>query len=168
MSPTYSVCKNHGYLTGEQFTCPECGEPTEVYSRITGYYRPVGNWNAGKTEEYKHRKEYVIDESSFANVRKAAEKVACEKCESKKTSLDDGSYLFVSATCPNCKIACAMLDKAEYKYTKLLATDYAELVTSLGIKQAPTLVVVSNGNVEKYAGAGAIKGALDKLTQANV
>ena len=49
LSPTYSVCKDHGYISGEQFTCPICGNKTEVYSRITGYYRPVQNWNDGKT-----------------------------------------------------------------------------------------------------------------------
>jgi len=63
MSPTYSICKEHGYLTGEQYTCPICGAATEVYSRITGYYRPVQNWNDGKTEEFKQRKEYKIDEN---------------------------------------------------------------------------------------------------------
>lgn len=63
ISPTYSVCKNHGYLSGEHFTCPKCGEKAEVYSRITGYYRPVQNWNAGKAEEYKARREYVIESS---------------------------------------------------------------------------------------------------------
>ncbi len=50
ISPTYSVCKNHGYIAGEHFTCPECGGQTEVYSRITGYYRPVQNWNDGKAQ----------------------------------------------------------------------------------------------------------------------
>ena len=58
LSPTYSVCKNHGYITGEVYTCPHCGEPTEVNSRITGYYRPVQNWNDGKAQEFKDRKEY--------------------------------------------------------------------------------------------------------------
>lgn len=58
ISPTYSVCKKHGYITGEHFTCPECGSETEVYSRITGYYRPVQNWNDGKREEFNDRKEY--------------------------------------------------------------------------------------------------------------
>ena len=63
MSPTYSVCSEHGYLTGEQFTCPICGAKTEVYSRITGYYRPVQNWNDGKAQEYKDRKVYNIGHS---------------------------------------------------------------------------------------------------------
>lgn len=61
MSPTYSICKEHGYLPGEQYACPECGTKTEVYSRITGYYRPVQNWNDGKSEEFKARKVYKID-----------------------------------------------------------------------------------------------------------
>jgi ribonucleoside-triphosphate reductase len=58
ISPTYSVCREHGYLSGEHFTCPKCGKKAEVYSRITGYYRPVQNWNDGKTQEYKNRKLY--------------------------------------------------------------------------------------------------------------
>lgn len=61
MSPTYSVCSEHGYLVGEQHVCPVCGKRTEVYSRITGYYRPVQNWNDGKSEEFKHRKEYNVN-----------------------------------------------------------------------------------------------------------
>ncbi len=160
MSPTYSVCRNHGYLNGEQFTCPECSEDTEVYSRITGYYRPVGNWNVGKSQEYKERKEYVIGNS----VLKTENKCACEEkpqeAEVKNDALTDGAYLFTSATCPNCKIACTMLDKAGFKYEKLLATENVELTNSLGIKQAPTLVIVENGAITKYAGAGAIKGFL--------
>lgn len=58
MSPTYSVCPDHGYLVGEQYTCPHCGKKTEVYSRITGYYRPVQNWNDGKVQEFKDRRVY--------------------------------------------------------------------------------------------------------------
>ena len=159
ISPTYSVCKNHGYINGEQYTCPECGETAEVYSRITGYYRPVQNWNEGKTQEYKERLEYNI-ETSVLNRNPDDKKCDCKADDVKADGLADGSYLFTSATCPNCKIACAMLDKAGYKYEKLLATDNVELTNSLGIKQAPTLVVVKNGEVTKYAGAGAIKGYL--------
>ena len=159
ISPTYSVCKNHGYISGEQYTCPECGETAEVYSRITGYYRPVQNWNEGKTQEYKERLEYNID-TSVLNRNPEDKKCDCKVDEVKADGLADGSYLFTSATCPNCKIACAMLDKAGYKYEKLLATDNVELTNSLGIKQAPTLVVVKNGEVTKYAGAGAIKSYL--------
>lgn len=60
MSPTYSICSEHGYLEGEQWKCPICGKETEVYSRITGYYRPVKNWNEGKTQEFTDRKMYNI------------------------------------------------------------------------------------------------------------
>ena len=63
LSPTYSICKEHGYLSGEQKICPKCGKTTEVYSRITGYYRPVQNWNDGKLQEYANRTEYQIGNS---------------------------------------------------------------------------------------------------------
>lgn len=60
ISPTYSVCHNHGYIVGEKYACPTCGKPTEVYSRITGYYRSINNWNIGKQEEFRERKTYDI------------------------------------------------------------------------------------------------------------
>ena len=65
LSPTYSICKEHGYLAGEQKICPHCGKVTEVYSRITGYYRPVQNWNDGKLQEYANRKEYDVAHSTL-------------------------------------------------------------------------------------------------------
>ena len=65
LSPTYSICKEHGYLAGEVKVCPHCGAKTEVYSRITGYYRPVQNWNDGKLQEYANRTEYDIGRSSL-------------------------------------------------------------------------------------------------------
>ena len=156
MSPTYSVCKNHGYISGEEYTCPDCGTATEVYSRITGYYRPVQNWNDGKSQEYKDRKVYDIGNSKL-NKEPKAEKVeeapACDCCEAVK----DGIYLFTTATCPNCKIACSLLDKEGIAYEKLLANENAELATALGIKQAPTLVVIKNGEATKYGGVSDIK-----------
>ncbi|MBQ3114770.1 MAG: ribonucleoside triphosphate reductase [Clostridia bacterium] len=160
MSPTYSVCKNHGYIIGEHFTCPVCGEDAEVYSRITGYYRPVRNWNAGKTQEYKERKEYVIDVDGLKNVEKACTKEEV-KADNGNGGLKDGNYLFASPTCPNCKIAYSLLEKAQYPYTKIMATDNVELSNALGIKQAPTLVVVKNGVAEKFAGVGEIKKAIE-------
>ena len=60
LSPTYSICSKHGYINGEEHTCPICGQETEIWSRITGYYRPVKNWNIGKTQEFKERKTYKI------------------------------------------------------------------------------------------------------------
>ena len=59
LSPTYSVCVEHGYITGKHFQCPHCGREAEVYSRITGYYRPVRNWNDGKVSEFKNRRTYA-------------------------------------------------------------------------------------------------------------
>ncbi len=155
LSPTYSVCKNHGYIAGEEFTCPDCGNSTEVYSRITGYYRPVQNWNDGKSQEYKDRKVYDIENSTLTRAGRPPEEepVAAEETVAEQ----NGSYLFTTATCPNCKIACAILDKAGFAYDKLLATDYPELVEQFGVRQAPTLVVVKNGVAEKYAGVSDIK-----------
>ena len=169
LSPTYSVCKNHGYLTGEQFVCPHCGEKTEVYSRITGYYRPIQNWNAGKTQEFKDRREYVIENSLLKHIgpvplecsladrpQKAAEETPAARPEEKS---DSTPILFVSATCPNCRIAMNFMDKAGFSYRKVLAAENAELAKSFGVKQAPTLVLPDG---TKYAGAGAIKGYVSR------
>ena len=162
LSPTYSVCKNHGYLTGEQFTCPDCGEATEVWSRITGYYRPVQNWNAGKTQEYKERREYDLAHSNLTHTGPVTQHAQPAKTEEKKAgavTADTGAraILFATPTCPNCRIATSYLDKAGYKYEKLYAEENAELALSYGVKQAPTLVVTNGNGFEKYAGAGAIK-----------
>ena len=156
MSPTYSVCKNHGYIAGEHYTCPECKSRTEVYSRITGYYRPVQNWNDGKAQEYKDRLVYNIENSQLKKDGKVEAKKE-EACACNTANAENGNYLFTTATCPNCKIACTLLDKAGVAYTKLLANENAEMATELGIKTAPTLVVVENGNVSKYAGVSDIK-----------
>ncbi len=157
LSPTYSVCKEHGYLAGEQFTCPECGAKTEVYSRITGYYRPVQNWNDGKSQEYKDRKVYDIENSRMTRtgrpVEAPAEACACEQ----KADVADGVTLFATTTCPNCKIAAAALDKAGVAYNKIYANEQPEMAEQFGIRQAPTLVVVKDGAVAKFAGVSEIK-----------
>ncbi len=157
LSPTYSVCKTHGYIAGEQFECPECGEKTEVYSRITGYYRPVQNWNDGKSQEYKERKVYDIANSKLSEKIKEAKNPVSE---TKTASVEDATYLFTTATCPNCKIACQLLDKNGVAYTKLLADENKDMAMSFEVKQAPTLVVVKNGEVNKIAGVSDIKKAL--------
>ena len=164
LSPTYSVCKNHGYLTGEQFTCPECGETAEVYSRITGYYRPVQNWNAGKTQEYKERKEYDIGNSVLRHDGPVPEVKAepVQEAPVVEESGDNRAILFATPTCPNCRIACSYLDKAGFAYEKLMAEENADLAIKYGVKQAPTLVLVSGAGFEKFAGAGAIKQFLSK------
>ncbi len=155
MSPTYSVCAEHGYLPGEQYTCPHCGKEAEVYSRITGYYRPVKNWNDGKTQEFQDRKTYDIASSVLTHTGPKAEADAACGCE--ESLLADGVYLFASATCPNCKVAASLLDKAGIGFAKLLAEENVELTGALGIKQAPTLVVAVAGEVAKYTGVSDIK-----------
>ena len=158
LSPTYSVCKKHGYLEGEQYKCPHCGEETEVYSRITGYYRPVQNWNNGKSQEFKERKLYDIANSSIKSDRRAAlqreieELGMVEDCASEEKVM-----LFTTKTCPNCKIAGAALDNANIAYDKIDAEEAAELVQKYGIKQAPTLIVVNETGFEKYVNASNIK-----------
>ena len=145
LSPTYSICTQHGYIAGEKNTCPICGGKTEVYSRITGYYRPVQNWNDGKAQEYKDRKEYDIEHAVNAVIdRTLEEKVV----EDNSQTLTDGIYLFTTATCPNCRMAKTFLGQANVEYHEVLATDNVELVKSLNITSAPTLVVVENGNTE--------------------
>ena len=157
LSPTYSVCKNHGYISGEYYTCPDCDEKTEVYSRITGYYRPVQNWNDGKAQEYKDRKVYNIGTSKLTHEGVVPQ----EETSSAETGIADGSYLFITATCPNCKIAYSILDKAGYAYEKLLANENTDLVEKFGVKQAPTLVVVKDGSFEKFPGVSEIKKMLN-------
>ena len=156
LSPTYSVCADHGYITGEHFTCPICGKNAEVYSRITGYYRPVQNWNDGKTEEFKNRKLYNIATSRLVRngVAETVElKENADNCNDVTALENDKIYLFTTKTCPNCRAAKAMLERAGIAYTVVDAEDNAELTISLGIKQAPTLVV--DGKL--YGGAGSIK-----------
>ncbi len=153
MSPTYSICKNHGYISGEVYTCPDCGEKTEVYSRITGYYRPVQNWNDGKTQEYHDRKVYNIANSKLTHEGCLKDDDANEVCSNKT-----GVFLFATPTCPNCKIACATLDKAGFKYEKLYANEHPDMANEFGVKQAPTLVVAKeDGTVEKYTGVSDIR-----------
>jgi len=157
LSPTYSVCKDHGYLTGEQFVCPHCGKPTEVYSRITGYYRPIQNWNAGKTQEYKDRREYVIAHSKLTHEGPRDEKPIEPASVDRHVQSAKRTILFATPTCPNCRIATQYLDKAGIEYEKLMAGDNADLARHYGVKQAPTLVLVDGDEAEKYVGAGAIK-----------
>jgi len=163
MSPTYSVCKNHGYLAGEQFVCPHCGETAEVYSRITGYYRPVQNWNDGKTQEYKERKVYSVGGTvTEAEVKKAEAEMVSEEPAGVYIP---GAMLFTTKTCPNCKMAASILEKAGMDYKKVDAEEETDMTRELGIKQAPTLVVSVNGNVEKYAGASAIRGYINSIAK---
>ncbi len=165
LSPTYSVCKEHGYLVGEQFTCPHCGKPAEVYSRITGYYRPVQNWNDGKSQEFEDRKVYDISKSRPMPISGIIESAVAEAAEAPKaeTKAESGVYLFATATCPNCRIAAQLLEKAGIAFEKLMADDNAELCAAYGVKQAPTLVVVEGEGFTRAAGVSDIKKYLNSL-----
>ena len=149
LSPTYSICKQHGYIAGEHFECPHCGEKTEVYSRITGYYRPVQNWNDGKAHEFKDRRTYDIGRSVLKHEGVLHPDTAAPAAE----ATDMPVRLFATATCPNCKIAAKLLDEAGIPYEKLLVEENRALAESLGLKQAPTLVC---GDA-KFAGVAGVK-----------
>ena len=152
ISPTYSVCTNHGYISGEVYECPKCGRKTEVYSRITGYYRPVQNWNDGKTQEFKDRKLYDIANSKL----KTSHAVEHVQPVNKDASNQNEALLFTTKTCPNCAIVKNMLDgKLEYK--AIDAEENAELTKQFGIQQAPTLVIMHDGVVDTYKNASNIK-----------
>ena len=183
MSPTYSVCKDHGYLTGEQYVCPVCGNKTEVYSRITGYYRPVQNWNVGKSQEFRDRRVYDIGRSTLrhngpnreqipAAEAPAAAEASAEAPEMAGVNADapistvpetpaaatgEALRLFATRTCPNCRQAEKLLQEAGIPYVKLLAEENAELAGTLGIRQAPTLVSGPDDAAVKMVGLGAVR-----------
>jgi ribonucleoside-triphosphate reductase len=151
LSPTYSICKSHGYLAGEQFECPICGERAEVYSRITGYYRPVQNWNAGKAEEYRERKLYDVPNSKLRRAASAAEAYAEPAARAAK--LEGEAILFTTATCPNCKIAKKLLADAGIRYRVVDASDEMDLAREFDVRSVPTLVVAGEGEAVSYVSA---------------
>ena len=155
MSPTYSVCKEHGYLVGEQYICPKCGARTEVYSRITGYYRPIQNWNDGKSEEFLNRKTYNIKTSKLTHGIKE------EACEEEKQQTLNETLLFGTKTCPNCKMAKMLLEKAGMPYKWVDAEENIELTNSFGVKKAPTLLVPEDGEIKVFENASNIKGYIE-------
>ncbi len=157
ISPTYSICGEHGYIAGEHFTCPHCGGKAEVYSRITGYYRPVQNWNDGKTQEYKNRKLYEIRGSKVKEVKTNI--VTISKDDVKVEPTDNIRYLFTTKTCPNCAVAKEIL--GDEPYVQIDAEENAELVEKYGVMQAPTLVVVENNRAKKYVNASNIQKYVD-------
>ena len=162
ISPTYSICKEHGYLSGEQDVCPKCGRRTEVYSRITGYYRPVQNWNAGKTQEFKDRREYVIETSVLKHGAPLPKQE--EECVKNQAPVSDArTILFATPTCPNCKIAVPMLEKAGLPFEKIYANDQPDLAKSFGVMQAPTLVVSDGKEYKKYTGVSEIKNYVNSI-----
>ena len=193
LSPTYSVCSEHGYIEGEHFKCPICGKDAEVYSRITGYYRPVQNWNVGKREEFAERKVYDIANSmkhwteenrpdntpteapetcepAADNVVETAPVTSVETspvAEEKQVDTFDefGSnvLLFTTKTCPNCKMSKMMLDKAGLSYAVIDAEDQKDLTYKFGVRKAPTMLVKTTDGVERYENASEIKGYIEKV-----
>lgn len=167
MSPTYSVCADHGYIAGEVYQCPVCGKTTEVYSRITGYYRPVQNWNDGKRAEFAARKVYDVANSHF--------KETCEFCgdinipedispkESDAKKVITKPLLFTRTGCPNCKTSKMMLDKAGIKYDVVNAEESKETTLRLGIKKVPTLLVPDGDDFKVYDNASEIRKYIESI-----
>ena len=162
ISPTYSVCKDHGYLAGEQYTCPICGGKTEVNSRITGYYRPVQNWNDGKAQEFKDRKEYNVMTSKLTHKKNAAAKI-----DVKNFDMNDGTakqiLLFTAKNCPNCKLAKNFLNEVGIKYRDIDAEENVALAEKYGVELAPTMVVVSGDKTQKVSNASEIRKFVENI-----
>lgn len=162
ISPTYSVCKDHGYLAGEQYTCPICGGKTEVNSRITGYYRPVQNWNDGKAQEFKDRKEYNVMTSKLTHKKNAAAKI-----DVKNFDMNDGTakqiLLFTAKNCPNCKLAKNFLNEVGIKYRDVDAEENVALAEKYGVELAPTMVVVSGDKTQKVSNASEIRKFVENI-----
>ncbi len=172
LSPTYSICREHGYLNGEQYTCPYCGKKTEVYSRITGYYRPVQNWNDGKIQEFKDRKVYDLGQSHLnkeeakgqrPQFRKPAVKPApAEAKQVVSAGKDKGWILFGTHTCPNCKMAVKELEKHGAAFTEIFAEEHPELAEKYQVQSAPTLLVTQGDTLNKIEGFGPIRAFIKK------
>ena len=160
ISPTYSVCRNHGYITGEVYTCPDCGEKTEVYSRITGYYRPVQNWNDGKAQEFKDRVTYDISHSVLK--KKTCDCAHDDKQAEVKVS-GNTPLLFTTKTCPNCKMAKRILDAAGVKYIAIDAEEQKDLTVKYNVKKAPTLLVPNGDTYLRFDNASEINRYVEGL-----
>ncbi len=168
LSPTYSICKEHGYLAGEVKVCPHCGQTTEVYSRITGYYRPVQNWNDGKLQEYANRAEYDVEHSVLKRPARSVVRISnfADDVEVSVEEPKDIRYLFTTKTCPNCKIAKEFLK--DVGYVLIDAEENMELAARYGVMQAPTLVVVDGDTHKKYVNVSNIKKYVDQLAMVGV
>ena len=166
ISPTYTVCCNHGYIQGEVYTCPDCGETTEVYSRITGYYRPVQNFNDGKAQEFKDRRVYDIIHSSYEKAERTVDHAHCcpEKEAKTAVTVADATFtLFATKTCPKCKIAAQLLDQKGISYEKLFVEDNVELAKKLGLKQAPSLVIYNGDEATVISDLPAVKEFIENM-----
>ena len=166
ISPTYTVCCNHGYIPGEVYTCPDCGSTTEVYSRITGYYRPVQNFNDGKAQEFKDRRVYDIIHSSYEKADRTVDHAHCCPEAETKTAVataDATFTLFATKTCPKCKIAAQLLEQKGISYEKLFVEDNVELAKKLGLKQAPSLVIYNGDEATVISDLPAVKEFIENM-----
>ncbi len=160
ISPTYSICPKHGYITGEVYKCPKCGETTEVWSRITGYYRPISNWNDGKAQEFKDRKEYIPENS----VLKAKDKEVFKKTKSEE-KIETFEYkpskltVFVQDHCPKCKGVTQRLRLNKVDFDTVNCNENIELVEKLGLKETPVIIDTDG---KRYIGANSANEYLNK------
>jgi len=157
MSPTYSICKNHGYIPGEQYTCSDCEETTEVYSRITGYYRPVQNWNAGKTQEFKDRKVYSLNSGADTNnsTANAFSEVSANEVESEMS--DYSVMLVTTEQCPNCDTVQSFMNDVKFQYDIVEVSKNPEVVSLYSVRSAPTLIVKNGSSFDTYANESNIR-----------
>ena len=177
LSPTYSICESHGYIAGEHFSCPHCGKATEVYSRITGYYRPVRNWNDGKSSEFENRKTYepeelfsvnrnLLEEAGVDEPRVGTQTLGrANRVEAPKSNSDAEKVILVTTkTCPNCQAAKNYLNQAGIEYDVILAdeADGAEIAVQYSISSAPTLIVQSGEEAELYSNVSNIRAYIGK------
>lgn len=165
ISPTYSICKNHGYIVGEEFNCPKCGEETEVYSRITGYYRPVQNWNNGKSQEYKDRLVYNISNIKEETDKKIIKKEIKDNIETKlenRNIKNEKIILFTSEKCPNCIKAKEILNDKNISYTEISAEKNIDIVQKYQIVSAPTLIVIDKG-IKRFCNISDIIGYINDI-----
>lgn len=160
LSPTYSVCTDHGYIAGEVSKCPICGKTTEIYSRITGYYRPVQNWNDGKTQEFADRKTYDVATSVCKRVKTSENTVETAQSTDRALTLDKIT-IFTTKTCPNCRMAKMLLDKAGIAYDVVDAEDQADITVAYGVRKAPTLLVPTQNGIDVYENVSNIKSFIE-------
>ena len=142
LSPTYSICADHGYIAGEVYTCPVCGKATEVYSRITGYYRPVQNFNDGKAQEFKDRKVYDVAGSMSRRFGNASGAEKAPVPVSAVSGVGEKRVLFTTSTCPKCVMAKKFLADANIRYETVVVNEEPEKARQYGVRQAPTLLVL--------------------------
>ena len=175
-SPTYSICPDHGYIKGEEWTCPECGKKTEVYSRVTGYYRAVQNFNDGKAHEFADRKEYKVNSDSLSKPENECDSCKTDYTELPKTDMEPDientvrtilagtrkPMLFTTSTCPNCKMAKKFISEYGFDCDILLAEENTDLVKMYEITSAPTLIVFEEGQPVKIANVSNIRKYLEE------